>query len=88
MAKDYFIKLMEEGEIDDSYNIRGDDVASSRSRGGNKKKDKTKQQQGGADSENEFLNFLVDKLGDVEDVSISVNGSKRIPIKDLKKKIN
>ena len=63
-------------------------VASSRSRGGNKKKDKTKQQQGGAESENEFLNFLVDKLGDVEDVSISVNGSKRIPIKDLKKKIN
>ena len=88
MAKDYFIKLMEEGEIDDSYNIRGDDVASSRSRTGNKKKDKTKQQQGGAESENEFLNFLVDKLGDVEDVSISVNGSKRIPIKDLKKKIN
>ena len=88
MAKDYFIKLMEEGEIDDSYNIRGDDVASSRSRGGNKKKDKTKQQRGGAESENEFLNFLVDKLGDVEDVSISVNGSKRIPIKDLKKKIN
>jgi hypothetical protein len=32
MAEDYFIKLMEEGEIDDSYNIRGDDVASSRSR--------------------------------------------------------
>jgi len=88
MAKDYFIKLMEEGEIDDSYNIRGDDVASSRSRGGNKKKDKTKQQQGGAESENEFLNFLVDKLGDVEDVSISINGSKRIPIKNLKKKIN
>ena len=88
MAKDYFIKLMEEGEIDDSYNIRGDDVASSRSRGGNKKKDKTKQQQGGAESENEFLNFLVDKLGDVEDVSISVNGSKRVPIKNLKKKIN
>lgn len=88
MAKDYFIKLMEEGEIDDSYNIRGDDVASSRSRTGNKKKDKTKQQQGGAESENDLLNFLVDKIGDVEDVSISVNGSKRIPIKNLKKKIN
>jgi hypothetical protein len=43
MAEDYFIKLMEEGEIDDSYNIRGDDVASSRSRGGNKKEDKLKQ---------------------------------------------
>jgi hypothetical protein len=88
MAEDYFIKLMEEGEIDDSYNIRGDDVASSRSRGGNKKEDKLKQQQGGAESENDLLNFLVDKLGDVEDVSISVNGSKRVPIKNLKKKIN
>jgi len=34
-----------------------------------------------------FLNFLVNKIGDIEDVSISINGNKRIPIKDLKKKI-
>ncbi len=48
MAKDEFTKLMQKGEVDDSYNIRGDNVASSRSRGGNKKKDNTKQQQGTA----------------------------------------
>ena len=62
------------------------DVASSRSRGGNKKDNKTKQQQGVA-RENDFINFLINQLGDIEDVSISINGDKRIPIKDLKKKI-
>jgi|TARA_B100000900_G_scaffold391377_1_gene385946 hypothetical protein len=65
---------------------RGDNVASSRSRGGNKKDNKTKQQQGVA-RENDFINFLINQLGDIEDVSISINGDKRIPIKDLKKKI-
>jgi hypothetical protein len=65
---------------------RGDNVASSRSRGGNKKDNKTKQQQGTA-RENDFINFLINQLGDIEDVSISINGDKRIPIKDLKKKI-
>ena len=48
MAKDEFTKLMKKGEVDDSYNIRGDNVASSRSRGGKFDKDKTKQQQGTA----------------------------------------
>ena len=62
-------------------------AVSSRSRGGNKKEDKTKQQHGTA-RENDFLNFLVNKIGDIENVSISINGDKRIPIKDLKKKIN
>jgi hypothetical protein len=61
-------------------------AVSSRSRGGKFDKDKTKQQQGTA-RENDFLNFLVNKIGDIEDVSISINGDKRIPIKDLKKKI-
>ena len=46
--KSEFIKLMEKGEVDDSYNKRGDNVASSRSRGGKFDKDKTKQQQGTA----------------------------------------
>jgi len=86
MAKDKFTKLMQKGEVDDSYNMRGDNVASSRSRGGKKKQDKTKQQQGTA-RENDFTNFLINQLGDIEDVSISINGDKRIPIKDLKKKI-
>ena len=31
MAKDEFTKLMKKGEVDDSYNMRGDNVASSRS---------------------------------------------------------
>lgn len=31
MAKDKFTKLMKKGEVDDSYNMRGDNVASSRS---------------------------------------------------------
>ena len=61
-------------------------AVSSRSRGGNKKEDKTKQQHGTA-RENDFLNFLVNKIGDIENVSISINGDKRIPVKDLKKKI-
>ena len=39
--KSEFIKLMEKGEVDDSYNKRGDNVASSRSRLG-KRKDNTK----------------------------------------------
>ena len=62
-------------------------AVSSRSRGGNKKEDKTKQKHGTA-RENDFLNALINKIGDVENVSISINGDKRIPIKDLKKKIN
>ncbi len=41
MAKDEFTKLMKKGEVDDSYNIRGDNVASSRSRLG-KRKDNSK----------------------------------------------
>ena len=36
----------------------------------------------------QFLNFLINSLGDSKDVSISIDGDKRIPIKDLKKKIN
>jgi len=87
--KSEFIKLMEKGEVDDSYNKRGDIVASprSRSRLGNKNKVKTKLKPGTAHQE-QFLNFLVNALGDSKDVSISIEGNKRIPIKDLKKKIN
>ena len=84
--KSEFIKLMEKGEVDDSYNMRGDNVASSRSR---LEKDKAvpKLKPGQAHQE-QFLNFLINSLGDSKDVSISIDGDKRIPIKDLKKKIN
>ena len=91
MAKDEFTKLMKKGEVDDSYNIRGDNVASSRSRS-RLEKDNSKLKAGarhqhGTAQENDFLNFLVNKIGDIEDVSISINGNKRIPIKDLKKRL-
>ena len=83
--KSEFIKLMEKGEVDDSYNIRGDKVASSRSSSRVKKNNIVKK---GEQHQQEFLNFLINSLGDIKDVSISIDGSKRIPIKDLKKKIN
>ncbi len=84
--KSEFIKLMEKGEVDDSYNMRGDNVASSRSR---LEKDKAVPKlKAGTAHQQQFLNFLINSLGDIEDVSISIDGNKRIPIKDLKKKIN
>ena len=42
----------------------------------------------GTAHQDQFLNFLINALGDSKDVSISIEGNKRIPIKDLKKKIN
>ncbi len=84
--KSEFIKLMEKGEVDDSYNMRGDNVASSRSR---LEKDKAVPKlKAGTAHQQQFLNFLINSLGDIKDVSISIDGNKRIPIKDLKKKIN
>ena len=59
---------------------------SSRSRLGNEKT-VPKLKPGQAHQE-QFLNFLINALGDSKDVSISIDGNKRIPIKDLKKKIN
>ena len=65
---------------------RADHVGSSRSR---LVKDKAipKLKRGEAHQE-QTLNFLINALGDCEDVSISIDGNKRIPIKDFKKKIN
>jgi len=92
MAKDEFTKLMQKGEVDDSYNMRGDNVASSRSRCGKVDKDKTKQLTAdGTAWEENFINFLtnkIDKIKGSENVSISINGDKPKPIKEIKKKIN
>ena len=66
---------------------RGNIVASSRSR---LEKDKAvpKLKSGQAHQE-QFLNFLINSLGSIiENADISIDGNKRIPIKDLKKKIN
>ena len=65
---------------------RGDNVASPRSRLG-KGKAVPKLKAGTAHQE-QFLNFLINALEGSKDVSISIDGNKRIPIKDLKKKIN
>ena len=42
----------------------------------------------GTAHQEQFLNFLINALEGSKDVSISIDGNKRIPIKDLKKKIN
>ena len=42
----------------------------------------------GPAQEDAFLNYIIKSIGDDKDVSISIDGGKRIPIKDLKKKIN
>ena len=68
------------------------DVASSRSRCGKVGKDKTKQLTAdGTAWEENFINFLtnkIDKIEGSENVSISINGDKPKPIKEIKKKIN
>ena len=66
--------------------VEATSVASPRSRLGNEKT-VPKLKPGQAHQDN-FLNFLINALGDSKDVSISIDGNKRIPIKDLKKKIN
>ena len=65
---------------------RGDNVASPRSRLG-KGKAVPKLKPGTAHQE-QFLNFLINLLGDIKDVSISIDGSERIPIKEIKKRLN
>jgi len=68
------------------------DVASSRSRSRKVDKDKTKQLTAdGTAWEENFINFLtnkIDKIEGSENVSISINGDKPKPIKEIKKKIN
>ena len=85
--KSEFIKLMEKGEVDDSYDKRGYKIPSlSRSRLG--KKGNNKPIKAGAAAQRDFLKFLTNALGDIKDVSISIDGSERIPIKEIKKRLN
>ena len=42
----------------------------------------------GAAAQREFINFIAKALGDIKDVSISIDGSERIPIKEIKKRLN
>jgi len=87
--KSEFIKLMEKGEIDDSYNMRGDNVASSRSR---LEKDKTVPKlKAGARHQNDFLN-LIKKMFNTSNAQIevepNVNTIDNIINKKDKKKLN
>ena len=83
--KSEFIKLMEKGEVDDSYNMRGDNVASPRSRkAGQKAMDKTTQE----------LHTLVENLEKLmgENVQLEVEPNVSTinikPNKENKKKLN
>ena len=84
MAKDEFTKLMKKGEVDDSYNIRGDNVASSRSRGGNKTLVKPKRTDGTA-RENDFFK-LIEKMFEGQNVDIMECDKVPEVVLDFKKK--
>jgi len=89
MAKDEFTKLMQKGEVDDSYNMRGDNVASSRSRGGKKKQDRTKQS--GQQAQDDFTNMMKKMFNIIEtqlEVEPNDNTINNIINKKDKKKMN
>ena len=63
-------------------------VASSRSRSRIVKRKVLNPHKAGAAAQREFINFIAKALGDIKDVSISIDGSERIPIKEIKKRLN
>ena len=87
--KSEFIKLMEKGEVDDSYNMRGDNVASPRSRKGKNKavlKSKT-----GRQAQTEFVDMINKMFNTINaqiEVEPNVNTIDNIINKKDKKKIN
>ena len=80
---------MEKGEVDDSYNMRGDNVASSRSRLGNEKtvlKSKT-----GRQAQTEFvemINKMFNTINAQIEVEPNANTLNNIINKKDKKKLN
>ena len=86
--KSEFIKLMEKGEVDDSYNKRGDKVASPRSSSsvGNKKTIKKGEQR-----QQEFTEFLKKMLGSLDaqlEVEPNADRLNSLLEKKDKKKLN
>ena len=63
-------------------------VASSRSRSRIVKRKVLNPHKAGGAAQREFINFIAKALGDIKDVSISIDGSERIPIKEIKKRLN
>jgi len=68
------------------YNEATNVASQSRSRLG--KKGNNKPIKAGATAQREFLKNLLNALGGVEGVSISIDRSERVPIKEIKKRLN
>ena len=92
--KSEFIKLMEKGEVDDSYNMRGDNVASPRS--SSRKLNGNKKVKAGEQHQQEFTNMIkkmfsiIDAQLEVEPKGIRINDNtlNNIINKKDKKKLN
>ena len=72
--KSEFIKLMERGEVDDSYNKRGDKVASSRSRKASDKNNKNKKT--GQQAQDDFTKLLEKMLNKAVIIKLDIFISK------------
>ena len=86
--KSEFIKLMERGEVDDSYNMRGDKVASPRS---SSRVCKEKTIKKGEQRQQEFTQFIKKMLGGLDaqlEVEPNADRLNSLLEKKDKKKLN
>ena len=86
--KSEFIKLMERGEVDDSYNMRGDKVASPRS---SSRVGKEKTIKKGEQRQQEFIQFIKKMLGGLDaqlEVEPNADRLNSLLEKKDKKKLN
>ena len=86
--KSEFIKLMEKGEVDDSYNMRGDTVASPRS---SSRVGKEKTIKKGEQRQQEFTQFIKKMLGSLDaqlEVEPNADRLNSLLEKKDKKKLN
>ncbi len=86
--KSEFIKLMERGEVDDSYNMRGDKVASPRS---SSRVGKEKTIKKGEQRQQEFTQFIKKMLGGLDaqlEVEPNADRLNSLLEKKDKKKLN
>ena len=86
--KSEFIKLMEKGEVDDSYNKRGDCVASPRS---SSRVGKEKTNKKGEQRQQEFTEFIKKMLGSLDaqlEVEPNADRINSLLYKKDKKKLN
>ena len=86
--KSEFIKLMEKGEVDDSYNMRGDKVASPRS---SSRVGKEKTIKKGEQRQQEFTQFIKKMLGGLDaqlEVEPNADRLNSLLEKKDKKKLN